>query len=188
MIDFKIILGSKSPRRQSLIAELGLAYEIRTKEVVENYDQNLPAKKVAEYLSKLKAEPLRDSLQPKEILLTSDTTVVLNNTVLGKPCTLNEAKEMLHALSGKVHEVVTGVCLQSLEKSTSFSVTTKVHFKNVTDAEIEYYVEKYKPLDKAGAYGIQEWIGQVGVEKIEGSYYNVVGLPVETVWDVLKTF
>ncbi|MGB0934230.1 MAG: Maf family nucleotide pyrophosphatase [Lishizhenia sp.] len=188
MFDFKIILGSKSPRRQELISGLGLDFEIRTKEVEENYPENLAPTEVAQYLSKLKAQPLIETLNEKEVLLTSDTTVVLNNKVLGKPVSLKEAKDMIEQLSGKQHEVITGVSLHSTEKSKSFSISTKVFFKHLTRQEIEYYVSNFKPLDKAGAYGIQEWIGQIGVEKIEGSYYNVVGLPVESVWEELKTF
>lgn len=188
MFDFKIILGSKSPRRQELIAGLGLNFEIRTKEVEEIYPEDIEPTKVAIYLSKLKAQPLVQSLSKNEILLTSDTTVILENKVLGKPNTLEEAKTMIEALSGKKHQVITGVSLISNNKSVVFSVTTNVFFKALSKEEIEYYVSHFKPLDKAGAYGIQEWIGQVGVEKIEGSYYNVVGLPVERVWDELKKF
>lgn len=186
--NIKIIIGSKSPRRQQLIGGLGLAFEVRTKEVEEVYPDDLPAHKVAEFLSKLKATPLLDTLQESEVLLTSDTTVIIENTVLGKPKDLEEAKAMIRSLSGKDHEVVTGVCLSSKDKQVVFSVSTKVSFKSLSEVEINYYVEKFKPLDKAGAYGIQEWIGQIGVQKIEGSYYNVVGLPIARVWDELKKF
>lgn len=188
MFDFKIILGSKSPRRQQLIAGLGLDFEIRTKEIEEVYPENLTATEVAGYLSKLKAQPLLSTLKEKEILLTSDTTVLLNNTVLGKPSSLEEAQKMIEQLSGKQHAVITGVSLHSKAKAITFSVATKVFFKELSKEEIKYYVTTFKPLDKAGAYGIQEWIGQIGVEKIEGSYYNVVGLPVERVWEELKKF
>ena len=188
MFDFKIILGSKSPRRQQLIAGLGLDFEIRTQEIEETYPKNHAPNRVAEYLSQLKAEPLLKTLSKKEILLTSDTTVVLDKQVLGKPKDLQEATKMISALSGKQHAVITGVALNSTDKSICFSVTTNVFFKQLSKEEIDYYVNTFKPLDKAGAYGIQEWIGQVGVEKIEGSYYNVVGLPVERVWEELKKF
>lgn len=188
MFNFKIVLGSKSPRRQQLIAGLGLDFEIRTKEVEEIYPKDIEPTKVATYLSELKAQPLVQSLLKNEILLTSDTTVILENKVLGKPNTLEEAKTMIEALSGKQHQVITGVSLNSIDKSVCFAVTTNVFFKALTKEEIAYYVSHFKPLDKAGAYGIQEWIGQIGVEKIEGSYYNVVGLPVERVWEELKKF
>ncbi|SFT74089.1 septum formation protein [Lishizhenia tianjinensis] len=186
--NIKIIIGSKSPRRQQLISGLGLDFEVRTKEVEEIYPKDLPAHEVAEFLSKLKSTPLLETLQDGEVLLTSDTTVIINNTVLGKPKDLNEAKAMIASLSNNNHEVVTGVCLSSKDKQISFSVSTRVFFNELTEEEINYYVEKFQPLDKAGAYGIQEWIGQIGVQKIEGSYYNVVGLPIARVWAELKKF
>ena len=186
--DIKIIIGSKSPRRQQLIGGLGLDFEVRTKEVEEIYPSHLNAFEVAEYLSKLKASVLLDTLTDKEILLTSDTTVIIGGKVLGKPKDLAEAKTMIHSLSNKSHDVVTGVCLSSVQKQISFSVSTTVFFNQLSDEEVDYYVNKYQPLDKAGAYGIQEWIGQIGVKKIEGSYYNVVGLPIAKVWEELKKF
>lgn len=186
--NIKIIIGSKSPRRQQLISGLGLDFEVRTKEVEEIYPENLPAHEVAEFLSKLKSSPLLETLGENEVLLTSDTTVIINDTVLGKPKDLEEAKTMIASLSNNDHEVVTGVCLSSKEKQVSFSVSTRVFFNALSQEEINYYVEKFHPLDKAGAYGIQEWIGQIGVQKIEGSYYNVVGLPIARVWAELKNF
>ncbi|MDX1446141.1 Maf family nucleotide pyrophosphatase [Lishizhenia sp.] len=186
--NIKIIIGSKSPRRQQLISGLGLDFEVRTKEVEEIYPEDLPAHEVAEFLSKLKSAPLLDTLKEGEVLLTSDTTVIINNTVLGKPKDLEEAKAMIASLSNNDHEVVTGVCLSSKEKQVSFCVSTRVFFNALSQEEIDYYVEKFQPLDKAGAYGIQEWIGQIGVQKIEGSYYNVVGLPIARVWAELKNF
>ena len=188
MDKFTIVLGSKSPRRQKLIKELGFAFEVRTKEIEEKYPSYTPLKEVAAYLATLKASALKSSLISGEILLTSDTVVLNNNEILGKPKNPLEAKNMLRSLSGGTHEVITGVHLQSLDKTHTFSVGTIVHFAKLTDVEIDFYINKYKPFDKAGAYGIQEWIGYIGVEKIEGCYYNVMGLPVHEVYKQLMQF
>lgn len=185
MFKGKVVLASKSPRRQELIKNLGLDFDIRTKEVEEIYPSSLLPSEVPSFLAKLKAQPLIDTLVQNEVLLTSDTVVILENKVLGKPNDLEHAKQMIRNLSGKSHEVVTGVHLESQKHSVTFTVSTQVFLKELNEEEVEYYVENYKPLDKAGAYGIQEWIGQIGVEKIEGSYYNVVGLPVARVWKEL---
>lgn len=185
MFKGKLILASKSPRRQELIKNLGINFEIRTKELEEVYPESLKAHEVPKFLAELKSQPLVETIQDNEVLLTSDTVVILGDKVLGKPKDLEEAKSMLRNLSGKTHEVVTGVHLRSNTKQITFSVNTAVFLKNITEEEINYYVENYKPLDKAGAYGIQEWIGQIAVEKIEGSYYNVVGLPVARLWKEL---
>ena len=186
MADIKIILASKSPRRHALIEELGFPFEIRTKEVEEIYPESLELYSVPEFLADLKAGPLVDTLGTAELLLTSDTIVIHNGKILGKPKGKEDAKNMLRLLSGNMHEVVTGVCLQNRNKKISFSVKTNVHFMDLSKEEIEYYIDNFKPFDKAGSYGIQEWIGFIGVEKIEGCYYNVMGLPVGAVYKAIK--
>lgn len=180
-----IVLGSKSPRRQELIKLLGLPFKIRTKEVEENYPESLDSKDVAPYLAQLKTVPLLADLSENEVLLTSDTVVVLENEVLGKPQNSEEAFSMLRSLSGRMHKVITGVDLSSKDKNFTFATTTKVFFSKLTDEEINYYITEYQPFDKAGSYGIQEWIGMIGVEKIEGCFYNVMGLPVHDVYKAL---
>jgi septum formation protein len=187
-LGFQLVLGSKSPRRQELLAGMGFDFEVRTKETEEDYPDTLPLKDVPVFLAEIKANALVDVLKKGEVLITSDTIVLLENEILGKPISPENAKEMLQKLAGKSHEVITGVHLKSLEKSVSFSVSTNVFFKSLTPEMIDFYVENYKPLDKAGAYGIQEWIGFVGIERIEGSYFNVVGLPVAELWDALNNF
>ncbi|PWH86198.1 Maf family nucleotide pyrophosphatase [Brumimicrobium oceani] len=182
----KIILGSASPRRKQLVEGLDLKCEIRKKEVDEIFPDTLSHYDVPEYLSKLKAEPLKASVLGDEVLLTSDTVVIHKNQILEKPKDFSDAVQMLEKLSNSVNEVVTGVYLYNSTNEISFSVRTKVFFKKLTTEEIEYYVTKYEPYDKAGAYGIQEWIGMVGVEKIEGCFYNVMGLPVNELWKVLN--
>ena len=183
----KIILASKSPRRQELIKELNFDFEIRTNNDVEEiYPDELDPYKVPEYLASLKANPIISSLRENEILLTSDTIVLFENQILGKPKSKKEGMKMLKKLSGKNHEVITGVQLKDLNKTISFSSITKVFFKTLSDKEISFYVEKYKPLDKAGSYAIQEWIGYVGVSRIEGCYYNVMGLPLYGIYKNIK--
>lgn len=185
MFNKKIVLGSSSPRRIELIKNLGFACEVRKKEVEEIYPADMEAEQVPEYLSELKAHPLINAIQENEVLLTSDTVVVLNDRILEKAENAKEAKEMLLDLSGNSHEVITGVHLYNPNKALSFTVKTKVFFKTLTLAEIDYYIKHFQPFDKAGAYGIQEWIGQIGVQKIEGCFYNVMGLPVNKVWETL---
>jgi len=187
MSNFKLILGSKSPRRQALIKELGFPVEIRTKEVEEIYPEDLSPEKVPEYLAKLKAEPLVASLLDDEILVTSDTIVLLDGEVLGKPADANMAKEMIQRLSGTTHSVITGVCLSTNTLQHTFSSVTKVFFSELSSEEIDHYVDTFKPFDKAGSYGIQEWIGYIGVSKIEGCYYNVMGLPLHDLYQQLKS-
>lgn len=186
MFSKKIILGSASPRRKQLVEDLGINCEIRKKEVEEVFPKELSHYDVPEYLSKLKAKPLKTSINNDEVLLTSDTVVIHNNQILEKPKNFSDAVQMLEKLSNSINEVVTGVYLYNPTHETSFSVRTKVFFKKLTTEEIEYYVTKYEPYDKAGAYGIQEWIGMIGVEKIEGCFYNVMGLPVNKLWEVLS--
>lgn len=186
MSNCKLVLGSKSPRRQSLIQELGFPVEIRMKEVEEIYPSDLPSNEVPVFLAKLKAEPLLDSLRDDEILITSDTIVLLDNAVIGKPKSKEDAKKMLAHLSGKMHTVISGVCMSSNKLQHSFSSYTQVYFDDLSSDEIEHYVETFLPLDKAGSYGIQEWIGYIGVAKIEGCYYNVMGLPLHDLYKELK--
>ena len=184
----RIVLGSKSPRRQELIKQLGFDFEIRTKEVEEIYPDTIAAEDVPEYLAQLKAQPLLDDLAPNDILLTSDTVVIHKGIVLGKPKDREDAIQMISALSNSSHRVITGVHLASLEKQHSFSTTTEVFFSSLAEDEIVHYVDTFKPFDKAGSYGIQEWIGYIGVKKIHGCYYNVMGLPLHDVYAALRTF
>ncbi|MAC94308.1 MAG: septum formation protein Maf [Flavobacteriales bacterium] len=186
--NYKLILASKSPRRKELIAHLGYDFEQKSKDTDESYPNNLPLNQVAEYLSKKKAEAFKSELNKGELLITSDTTVLLENQLLEKAAKAKHAKEMLRQLSGKTHEVITGLCLTSLSKQESTSVSTKVYFKTLSETEIDYYINRFQPFDKAGAYGIQEWIGFIGVEKIEGSFYNVMGLPVKELYEMIEAF
>lgn len=175
-----LILASGSPRRKQLLSEAGFDFEVHTIPFEETYPVELSASQVAEFLAKEKNKVHRHVFE-KEIILTADTIVILNDTILGKPESTKDAIETLKLLSGKIHLVTTGVCISDSRNTESFSITTKVKFKELTIDEIHYYVENYKPMDKAGSYAIQEWIGLVGIEWIEGSYYNVVGLPVSQV-------
>jgi len=184
----KIILGSKSPRRSELLAQITENFEVRIQDVEEIFDAHLDPRKVPEYLAKIKAEALIEKLMEDEIILTADTIVLLENQILGKPKSLDDAYEMLQQLNGKKHEVITGCCLKTKQKERLFSVCTDVYFKNMSLDSLRSYVDKFKPLDKAGSYGVQEWIGMVGVERINGSYYNVMGLPVAQLWDEIENF
>lgn len=184
---YKIILGSQSPRRRELLKGLNIDFEVKTIEGSdERFLEGLAAEAVAEYLAKQKADALSQSVAADTLLITADTIVTLDNKVYGKPKDRSEARTMLRELSGKTHKVITGVCITTAKTQTLFSTTTKVTFGSLTDSEIDYYIEKYLPLDKAGSYGIQEWIGFIGVESIEGSFYNVMGLPVQRIYKVLK--
>ena len=183
--DHKIVLGSGSPRRKMFLEELRLEFEIRTKEVEETYPPHLKGKEISEYLAQLKAESLIQNLGNNEIIITADTVVWHNDTSLAKAKNKNEAVKMLRQLSGDWHEVITSVCFASRSKQKTVSAITKVKFKEFTTEEIEYYVEKFEPYDKAGAYGIQEWIGMIGISEIRGSYTNVVGLPTYLVYKTL---
>lgn len=182
----KVILASKSPRRQELLKGLGITFEVRTKEVDESYSSTIKNEKVAEYLAQKKSAAFK--LNTNEILLTADTIVVLGNNILNKPKDFSEAEEMLTLLSGKTHQVITGVCIKSLEKEAVFSSSTKVQFKPLSITEIKHYINSCQPFDKAGAYGIQEWIGYIGIEKLEGCYYNVMGLPLSDLYQELQGF
>jgi septum formation protein len=186
--DYKILLASASPRRQELLSQLGLDLKIVTlPPEEESFPKNLYREEIAVYLAEKKAENYKN-LQAKEILITADTIVWIDDKVLGKPENYSDAFQMLKLLSGKIHFVITGVCLKSTEKTVVFNVETKVKFSDLSDEEIRFYIENYKPFDKAGAYGIQEWIGKIGIEYIEGSYYNVVGLPVQKLYRELLKF
>jgi septum formation protein len=182
----KLVLASKSPRRHELISKLGLPVEIRIKEVDEIYPDSLPVKEVPEYLARLKAEPFIDSLKHDELLVTSDTVVIKDGNLIGKPANKEDSIRMLKGLSSSDHSVYTGVSLASSEKQISFTTSTNVFFSEITDDEIRYYVNEFKPFDKAGSYGIQEWIGYIGVHKIEGCYYNVMGLPLHDLYHAIK--
>ena len=189
LTNYRIILASNSPRRKELLSGIDVDYEVHTlSDIDESYPDDLPKEEVAEFLSRKKANAYLESLEENALLITADTIVLLHGKILGKPLNKEDAKNMLHELSGQTHLVITGVCLTSKQKQVSFSDKTYVTFGDLTDPEIEYYVEKYNTLDKAGAYGVQEWIGYVGVEKIEGSYFNVMGLPIFKLYRELKQF
>jgi len=185
---YQLILASKSPRRKELLAGLGLEFEIRTKEIEEVFPLALFKEEIPLYLSNLKAKAFLDGLKEDELVITSDTIVWNENEQLGKPKSREEAIRMLHSLSGKEHEVITAVTLMSKEKTHSFYETTRVFFSTLSQEDIEFYVDEFSPYDKAGAYGIQEWIGFVGISKIEGDYFNVVGLPLFKLNKELKMF
>lgn len=183
----QLILASQSPRRRQLLSALGYPVKAVSVDVDEHVSPSLPPAKVAEHLALRKAHayPI-ELLGADDILVTADTVVVHGNTVLGKPADRNEAIRMLHLLSGDAHTVYTGVCLRSREQETSFTEQTAVHFVNLTDDDIQHYVDTYRPYDKAGAYGIQEWIGMIGISHIEGCYYNVMGLPLSRLYLTLR--
>jgi septum formation protein len=185
---YRIILASRSPRRQQLLKQLGIRFEVIIKDYDESYPENLSGKEIAIYLARQKARSFRNEISDNEIIITADTIVWCNNRVLGKPADKKEARQMLKDLSGNSHEVITGVSLLSASKERTFSVSTKVIFDNLSDEEIDYYIERFSPYDKAGAYGIQEWIGLAACSRIEGSYFNVVGLPVQKLYKELQEF
>ena len=172
--DFNYILASKSPRRQQLLQLLGIPFIVKTHEVEENYPEDLTKEEIPVYLAKLKSETFRSELKDNDLLITADTIVWMNGKVLGKPADRNEAKSMLKELSGKGHQVISGVCLTSVNKQISFYSLSNVQFKKLTDKEIEYYISHSNPFDKAGSYGIQDWIGIIGITGIDGSFYNFV--------------
>lgn len=181
----KIILSSNSPRRKELLAGLGLPFEVRViGGISEGYPEHLPTEEIPQYIAAEKAAAYQ--VADDEVVLTADTVVVLGHEVLGKPRDAAEASRMLHKLSGKTHHVITGVCLTTSTSQRRFSVSTEVTFKHLTDEEISYYITHYQPFDKAGAYGIQEWIGYIGVTGIRGSYFNVMGLPVQRIYEELS--
>jgi septum formation protein len=186
---YHIILASNSPRRKELLAGLDIPFDVRVLDGIdESYPDTLPTKEIAGFISKKKADAYRQTMKDDELIITADTIVVLGQEVMGKPRDVEEARRMLRALSGKTHQVITGVCITTKARQLDFSVETDVTFKTLTDEEICYYIEHYRPFDKAGAYGIQEWIGHIGVTGIKGSYFNVMGLPVQRIYEALKDF
>ena len=186
--DYRLILASQSPRRHQMLEELGIDFEIKTKEVDEVYPEGLSPKEIPVYLAELKASAFESDFKNNELVITADTIVCVDDWILGKPKDREEAVKMLSALSGRSHQVISGVCLKSVKKKVSFATTTEVHFKKLSKEEIDYYIDNYKPYDKAGAYGIQEWIGFIGIDGIEGSYFNVVGLPIQRLYEELSKF
>ena len=184
---YDIVLGSNSPRRRELLGDMGVKFRVEAiGGIDESYPASLPVEDIPVYLARIKAEghPLR----PDELLITADTVVVLDETVLGKPTGEADARRMLRALSGRAHRVISGVCVTTADRVESFADTSIVHFAELTDDEIDYYIRHYRPLDKAGAYGIQEWIGNIGISGINGDFYNVMGLPTRKLYQLLKTF
>ena len=186
---YQVVLASKSPRRQELLRGMGVDFMVLTKEIVETYPADMPSEEVPVYLSKIKSLEFNDRELPYDyLLITSDTVVICEGEILGKPKDKADAVRMLKLLSGKTHRVITAVVVRSAKKAEQFSVSSEVTFAQLDDEEIDYYIERYKPYDKAGAYGIQEWIGYVGISGLEGSFYNVMGLPTRKLYQCLKTF
>lgn len=186
---YEIVLASNSPRRKELLQRMGVNFKVRTLfGIDESYPDSLRGEDIVCYISRNKAKAYQSSMAPNELLITADTIVYVDGEVMGKPKNAEQAKEMLHKLSGKTHQVITGVTIVTAKRTENFGVTSQVKFTNITDEDINFYVDNYLPFDKAGAYGIQEWIGIVAVEEIKGSYFNVVGLPVQRLYQKLKTF
>ena len=184
---YKIILASNSPRRKELVSGWGVDYEVKTlPDVDESYPDGLSGEEIAKHIARGKAEAYRLLIQADELVITADTIVWLDGTVMGKPKDEEEAKDMLMRLSGKTHQVITGVCLTTASMQKTFATVTDVTFAILTDEEVDYYVTRYQPMDKAGSYGVQEWIGFVGVENLSGSYFNVMGLPIQRLYTELK--
>jgi len=183
-----IILASGSPRRQQFFKEMDLHYTIRLKEIEEIYPEHLQAEEITNFLAELKANAFENELKENDVLVTSDTIVWLNGKALGKPKDYDDAFQMLQQLANQTHEVITSVCLKSIDKTDVFHCVTKVTFANLSDEAIRYYLDNYQPFDKAGSYGIQDWIGLIGISKIEGSYTNVVGLPTEMLFQKLMNY
>lgn len=188
-IDKKIILASNSPRRRELLRYIIPDFEIApSRDIDEDYPENLPVEEVAPYISREKAEAYRDLLTNDNVIVTADTVVCIDNHILGKPHDKDDALRMLKTLSGRQHKVITGVTVMSLNRIETFSCATDVFFDNLSDEELEEYIEEFRPFDKAGAYGVQEWIGSRGIRRIEGCFYNVMGLPLNRLYTVLKCF
>ena len=189
LTDYKVILASNSPRRKELLKGIDIDFEVKLlPNIDESYPESLRGDEIAEFVALKKATPYIPSLAANDLLITADTIVLLEGVVYGKPSNKEEAKEMLRTLSGKTHSVISGVCLTSIDKQISFSATSEVEFAELTDSEIEYYVNHYSPFDKAGSYGVQEWIGYVAVKNINGSYYNIMGLPIHRLYRELIQF
>ena len=186
---YKIVLASNSPRRKELLGGLGLPFEVRTKQGIdESYPEGLNGEQIALHISKKKAEAYKSDMADDELIITADTIVYVDGEVLGKPKDKEDARRMFKLMSRREHQVITGVCVVAKEKTMQFASVTDVTFTQLEDEEIDYYINNYKPYDKAGAYGIQEWIGYVGITGIRGSYFNVVGLPVQRLYTALKQF
>lgn len=186
--NYHIILGSASPRRRELLAGLDIDFEIRVKDTNEIIDKKLPSEKVPQSIAKQKFEAFIPELTENDFLITADTVVICDDIILGKPKSTGNAKEILQFLSNKTHTVVTGVYFGTKDKQQSFLCKTQVTFAKLSESDIDYYIEKYKPMDKAGSYGVQEWIGYIGIERIDGSYYNVMGLPVQKLFTEITRF
>ena len=185
--NYKVVLASNSPRRKELLTGLGIDYEVKTlPDIDESFPGGLSEVETATYIARAKADVYRNIMQPDELIITADTIVWLDGEVMGKPLDGEDARRMLRALSGKTHQVITGVCLTTIDSQKAFATVTDVTFCHLSEEEIDYYVERYRPMDKAGSYGIQEWIGFVGVESISGSYFNVMGLPIQRLYTELK--
>ena len=186
---YRYILASNSPRRKELLSGLDIDYVVRVlPDIEESYPADLPVEGVAEYIAKEKAAAYRKVMAVDELVITADTVVVVDDEILGKPKDEDDARRMLRLISGRSHQVITGVCLTTHDKQRAFSVCTDVTFKSLSEQEIDYYIQHYKPFDKAGAYGIQEWIGYIGVTSLHGSYFNVMGLPVQRIYSELQYF
>ena len=186
--EYNLVLASQSPRRRELLKGLDVEFSTCTVDADESFPASLKGADAVQYICKAKADAYRPQLNDNTIAITADTVVILDDKIIGKPKSHEEAFSMIRSLSGRVHEVITAVCIFSKEKCEEFYASTEVHFSEIADEEIEYYINKYKPFDKAGSYGVQEWIGYIGIEKIVGSYFNVMGLPVKRLYDELKTF
>lgn len=186
-LNYRLILASKSPRRHALLKSLDLDFEVRVKSIDESFPNTLQPLKVAEFLAHKKSQAFGE-LEINELVITSDTTVLINSKILGKANSKKEAISMLESLSGKTHQVATGVCLRTSKREVSFTEVTDVTFDQLSNEDIAYYINAYKPYDKAGAYGIQEWVGMVGISRIDGDYYNVMGLPLNRLYKELKSF
>jgi len=186
---FDLILASASPRRKQLLEEMGLDFRVDVKTIKEDFPEGLNPCEVAKHICELKASAFsHQELEPNKLIITADTIVAVGDVILGKPISRKNAAEMLNKLSDREHNVITGVCIRTSEKSISFTVETKVLFKSLSEEELNYYITNYLPFDKAGAYGIQEWIGHVAIEKINGSYFNVMGLPTHRLYEELNKF
>jgi septum formation protein len=184
----KIVLASQSPRRKQLLQDAGFQIEVRATDIEESFPDHMPVREVPEYLAHKKALAAKNTLGADELIIASDCVVILDGVIYNKPADYHDAVAILKKLSGKMHEVVTGVCIMDAQKTALFSGVSKVYFANLSDAEIDYYIEKYQPYDKAGAYAIQEWIGLCKIRKIEGTYSNIMGLPMDLVYERLQEF
>ena len=186
-MNYRIFLASNSPRRKELLSGLGIPFEVRVNgDIDESYPSDLPPEAIALHISRKKAAAYLQTMSADELIITADTVVVASGEILGKPADASDAHRMLRLLSGTTHQVITGVCLTTTDHQVAFSVTTDVTFKDLSDEEIHYYIDHYRPYDKAGAYGIQEWIGYIGVTGLHGSYFNVMGLPIQRIYEELR--